>query len=165
MNPDSQSAAGREQPLVAAFPNQESADKAAKMLRREGFRKQSLGLTEVPHIERTYDPRAVILTVDGSNHPEFAAWILEHFGGTILAGESFGLEPIDWTAAGERRGSAILGYRDPSEYARGRRVDDDDRQRLRTERLQSDALPTVSEDVFVRQGVPDNSRNGANHSH
>jgi len=132
-----------EQPLVAAFPDHDSAENAAKLLRREGFRKQSLGPTGAQRVERQPTPNDVILSVGGSNHPELAAWIVEHAGGTIIAGESFGPNLVDWRPAGELRGSTILGYQDPSAYARGKRVDEDDRQRLRSERLLGRTIPTV----------------------
>jgi hypothetical protein len=178
--------------LVAAFGDRESAHEAASTLRKEGFHKIWIGITqpdtgdltsedasitakigrfisgaadgdtlietlmrhgvnvtEAERIERQIEPNDVIVTVDGSNHPELAAQILEDCGGDVLSGESFVFTTVDWTAADERSGSELLGYQDPNEYARGKRVDDTEITRLRNERLIAGTVPSLSEDIFI----------------
>jgi uncharacterized protein (TIGR02271 family) len=99
---------------------------------------------EARRIDRSLAPGSIILTVDGSNHPELAAHIIEAGGGHIVAGESFG---DDAALAGDSAygsddtilsGSQVLGYREPSKYARGARVDEQQRIQLREERLRID---------------------------
>jgi uncharacterized protein (TIGR02271 family) len=104
---------------------------------------------EAQRIDGSLAPNSTILTVDGSNHPELAARIIEMGGGHILAGEAFD------DAAGDMRtnetgamyspdndtiltGSRVLGYQNPDEYARGQRVDEQQRIQLREERLRID---------------------------
>ena len=193
MNSDSESARGEiaEGALVAAFGDRESAHKAAKNLRDEGFHKIWIGVisddttiksdnhsigasigrffsgeshgtsltktltrhgvseTEAQRVERQLEPNDVILTVDGSNHPELAARIVEDSGGDVLSGESFVFTTVEWMAADERRGSELLGYEDPTEYARGQRVDDAGLTHLRNERLLTDTVPMLHEDIFI----------------
>ena len=104
---------------------------------------------EARRIDGSIAANDVILTVDGHNHPELAAQIVEDFGGDLLSGESFVFTTIDWTAIDDRLGSQVLGYQDPTEYARGKRVDDGSVTRLRNERLGSDTVPTLREDIFI----------------
>jgi hypothetical protein len=104
---------------------------------------------EAHRIENALQPNDVILTVEASNHPELAARIVEDCGGNVLYGESYVYTSVEWTESGGRTGSQLLGYEDPTEYARGQRVDDTELTRLRNERIQSGTIPTVSEDVFA----------------
>jgi hypothetical protein len=104
---------------------------------------------EALRVERQLEMNDVILTVNGSNHPELAARIIEDAGGDVLAGESFTCTTIEWTQRDDRPGSELLGYEDPTAYARGQRVDDGDLTRLRNERLLSPAVPTMREDIFI----------------
>lgn len=46
--------------------------------------------SEARRIDGSLAPSSAILTVDGHNHPELAASLIEQSGGHILAGESFG---------------------------------------------------------------------------
>jgi uncharacterized protein (TIGR02271 family) len=46
--------------------------------------------SEARRIDGSLAPNSAILTVDGHNHPELAATLIEQNGGHILAGESFG---------------------------------------------------------------------------
>jgi hypothetical protein len=94
-------------------------------------------------------PSDVILTVDGSNHPEMAAQIIEDCGGDVLSGESFVYTQIDWAPSDEMLGSQLLGYEDPNLFARGQRVDDESISRLRSERMQITTVPTLGEDYFI----------------
>jgi hypothetical protein len=105
--------------------------------------------TEAQRIEDQLEPEDVILTVNGSNHPELAARIVEDCGGDILSGESFTLSTVEWEVDDDRSGSELLGYADPTEVARGQRVDDEGLTRLRNERLLSDSVPTIREELFV----------------
>jgi hypothetical protein len=104
---------------------------------------------EARRVEGQIDPNDVLLTVDGNNHPELAAQILEDAGGDILAGESFVFTTVEWGAADDRLGSELLGYQDPNEFARGQRVDDKGLTRLRNERLLNDTVPNLREDIFI----------------
>lgn len=115
----------------------------------ETLMKHGVSESEALRVAGAIEPSDVILTVDGHNHPELAAQIVEDFGGDILSGESFVYTTIDWTVTDDRLGSEILGYEDPNLYARGQRVDDEGFTRLRNERLRTDTIPTVSEDIFV----------------
>jgi hypothetical protein len=111
--------------------------------------KHGVSENDALRVEASIQPSDVLLTVDGHNHPEFAAQIVEDFGGDILCGESFAFTTIDWTDTDTRTGSELLGYQDPNLYARGQRVDDEGVTRLRDERLGSATIPTLSEDIFV----------------
>jgi hypothetical protein len=106
---------------------------------------------EALRVEDRLEPEDVILTVNGSNHPELAARIIEDCGGDILSGESFTSSAVDWETDDDRTGSELLGYADPTEFARGQRVDDEGMTRLRNERLLSESvsIPTIREDLFV----------------
>jgi hypothetical protein len=105
--------------------------------------------TEALRIDDSIVLDDVILTVDGNNHPELAAQIIEDFGGDVLSGESFVFTSIDWAQSEDRLGSELLGYQDPNRYARGQRVDDEGYTRLRNERLGGDTIPTLREDIFI----------------
>jgi len=115
----------------------------------ETLMKHGVSEAEALRVDASIEPDDVIITVDGHNHPELAAQIVEDFGGDILSGESFAFTTIDWTNADDRLGSQLLGYQDPNLYARGQRVDDEGFTRLRNERLRNDTLPILSEDIFV----------------
>ena len=108
-----------------------------------------VGGADAQRVERQLEPNEVILTVDGSNHPELAARIIESSQGDVLSGESFVFTTVEWTALEEVPGSVTLGYEDPTEYARGMRVDDAELLRLRSERLLTGAVPTLREELFV----------------
>ena len=108
-----------------------------------------VGGADAQRVERQLEPNEVILTVDGSNHPELAARIIESSQGDVLSGESFVFTTVEWTAPEEVPGSVTLGYEDPTEYARGMRVDDAELLRLRSERLLTGAVPTLREELFV----------------
>lgn len=125
----------------------------------ETLMKHGVSETEAMRVDATIEPDDVILTVDGHNHPELAAQIVENFGGYILSGESFVFTTIDWTVGDDRLGSQLLGYEDPNLYARGQRVDDEGFTRLRNERLHSNnTIPTLSEDIFVYSFDDDDER-------
>jgi uncharacterized protein (TIGR02271 family) len=158
----------------------------------EALVRHGVAQSEARRIDSSLTANSVILTVDGSNHPELAAQIIEDRGGHILAGESFGDDEsyggaTAYDTAAERsmdqtdrttempglRGSQVLGYQNPSEYARGQRLDEEQRIRLREERLnvdktrvsagtaevstevvehqQSIDVPTVREEVFIER--------------
>jgi hypothetical protein len=134
---------------IGRFFSGESEDSMIETLMRHG-----VGVTEAERVERQIEPNDVILTVDGSNHPELAAQILEDARGDVLSGESFMFTTVDWTVPDDRPGSELLGYQDPNEYARGKRVDDSELTRLRNERLLSDSVPIVREDIFVARYDP-----------
>jgi hypothetical protein len=108
-----------------------------------------VGGADAQRVERQLEPNEVILTVDGSNHPELAARIIESSQGDVLSGESFVFTTVEWTAPEEVPGSVTLGYEDPNEYARGLRIDDTELTRLRSERQLTGAVPTLREELFV----------------
>ncbi len=114
-------------------------------------------------IERSIAPGSAILTLDGSNHPEMAAHIVEDCGGHLLAGEGFD-EVADRTTPSTKddlRGSDVLGYGEPTKYARGAEIDEERRIRLRTERLdvakqrESAGVASVGTDVVAKQNEMD----------
>ncbi|HEY5341693.1 MAG TPA: hypothetical protein VIK27_11750 [Candidatus Aquilonibacter sp.] len=51
---------------------------------------------DAERVQRRLEPNDVILTVDGSNHPELAARILEDCRGDVLAGESCVGAAAEW---------------------------------------------------------------------
>lgn len=118
---------------------------------------------EARHIDGSLAPDSAILTVDGSNHPELAARLIESAGGHILAGEAFGgagyggaydeastLSPESDTIM---TGSQVLGYQHPNEYARGQRIDEEQRIQLREERLRIDKERVSAGNAEVRTDV------------
>jgi uncharacterized protein (TIGR02271 family) len=144
--------------------------------------------TEARRIDRSLEPNSAILTVDGSNHPELAAQMIEETGGHILAGESFvaaeaGGATTSATIAGSARGSSALGYGEPSRYARGESIDEVRRLQLREERLNVDKrqvsagqvevgkevvehpqrvdVPTIREAFFIERREPSSETRGA----
>jgi hypothetical protein len=128
--------------------------------------RHGLSETEAQRVESEIEPDDVIVTVDGSNHPELAAQVIEDAGGDILSGESFIFTTVEWNATDNRPGSELLGYQDPTEFARGNRVDDEDLTRLRNERILTGSVPTLREDIFIARfdDEPDDegtSRGGA----
>ncbi|HTJ28122.1 MAG TPA: YsnF/AvaK domain-containing protein [Candidatus Limnocylindria bacterium] len=86
-------------------------------------------------IETQIEPNAAILTVDGANHPEFAASIIERHEGYVLAGESFAARGAMPRESGALTGSEVLGYGDPTKFARGMSIDEQGVLQLREERL------------------------------
>jgi uncharacterized protein (TIGR02271 family) len=86
-------------------------------------------------IEAQLPPDSAILTVDGANHPELAAAIIERAGGYIVAGEAFAANAEMLSEGGATTGSQVLGYGDPTRYARGETVDEQRLLQLREERL------------------------------
>jgi uncharacterized protein (TIGR02271 family) len=144
--------------------------------------------TEARRIDRSLEPNTAILTVDGSNHPELAAQIIEQTGGHILAGESFagaaaGGATTSATAAEAARGSSALGYGEPTQYARGESIDEARRLQLREERLNVEKrqvpagevevgkevvehpqrvdVPTVREELFIERREPSSETRAA----
>ncbi len=139
--------------------------------------------SEARRIDGSLAPSSAILTVDGHNHPELAAQIVEQNGGHILAGESFGTSgyssgaetAIGTTALGTAglgtaalgtagaydaatdattvRGSQVLGYGDSSQYARGQTIDDERRIQLREERLSVDKQRVSAGEVQITKDV------------
>jgi len=130
--------------IVRFFSGEADGATLVDTLKRHGVSE-----TEAQRVEQQLAPNDVILTVNGSNHPELAASIIEDSGGDILAGESFVFTTIEWAAIDDTPGSELLGYQDPTEYARGTRVDDTELTRLRNERLISGTVPTMREDIFI----------------
>lgn len=146
---------------------------------RQALVRHGVSENEAARIDRSIAPNSVILTVDGSNHPEMAAEVVEACGGHILAGESFSSGRTSPQGAGGLRGSQILGYQG-SNFARGAEIDDEQVIELRSERLniakervsageatirkevvehtQALDVPTVREELFVeRRPVSDST--------
>jgi uncharacterized protein (TIGR02271 family) len=120
---------------------------------------------EARRIDRSLEPNSAILTVDGSNHPELAAHIIEETGGHIVAGESFtaatGTSPTTSpspTTAEPARGSSALGYGEPSRYARGESIDESRRLQLREERLNVEKRQVPAGEVEVGKEVVENTQ-------
>lgn len=108
---------------------------------------------QAQRIDGSIEPKSVLLTVDGANHPELAAEIIEECGGHVLAGEAFagGSDALD---DDERMlGSRHLGYGAGDEFARGQRIDEDRRIALRAERLTIDKERVSAGEAVVRKDV------------
>jgi hypothetical protein len=106
--------------------------------------------TEARRIDSTIEPDNALLTVEDNNHPELVARIVEDCGGDVLSGESFVETTIvEWSGADGLRGSQLLGYQDPTEYAHGQRVDGINVTRLRNEPFLNDTAPTLYEDTLI----------------
>lgn len=112
---------------------------------------------EARRLDMMLPARSAVLTVDGHNHPELAAQIVEDAGGHVVAGETFGADDaaIDETQAGAAplRGSGVLGYGDASRFARGENVDEQRRIRLREERLNVDKQSRVLGEARITKDV------------
>jgi hypothetical protein len=105
---------------------------------------------------------SAILTVDGHNHPERAAQLIELAGGYLFAGESFVRSGGAAMAAAQtniekdakkRKGSDILGYGDAETNARGKTIDARRSEELRAERITT--VPVMREETFVARGGAD----------
>lgn len=59
--------------------------------------RHGVAASEARRIDGSLAPSSAILTVDGHNHPELAASLIEQNGGHILAGESFGSTSVGTT--------------------------------------------------------------------
>jgi hypothetical protein len=59
------------------------------------------GVTEAEarRIDASIEPNNVLLTVDGSNHPELVAQIVAACAGAVISGESFIETTIEWAGA------------------------------------------------------------------
>jgi uncharacterized protein (TIGR02271 family) len=97
--------------------------------------------SEARRLDHGLFPNSAILTVDGANHPELAAELIEEAGGQVVAGEHVAADEAGAAAESEaavtrefERGSQALGYRG-RDYARGEQIDEDRRLQLRAERL------------------------------
>lgn len=125
--------------------------------------------SEARRIDGSLEPNSAILTLDGANHPELAAQIVEACGGHVLAGESFGSYAgsgaaayDDTTLANDTasrdtlRGSQVLGYGDAAQYARGEQIDDERRIQLREERLNIDKRRESAGEATIGKEVVEN---------
>ncbi len=139
--------------------------------------RHGVAASEARRIDGSLAPSSAILTVDGHNHPELAASLIEQNGGHILAGESFGTtsgyassatDTLTGTAAASGlatagaydaetdatvRGSQVLGYGDASRYARGAEIDEERRIALREERLSVDKQRVSAGEVQITKDV------------
>jgi hypothetical protein len=82
-------------------------------------------------IDASIEPNDVILTVNGSNYPEFAAQIIEDFEGDVLAG----------------------GFDESDRIAADQRFDEAGRAQLRDDRLRDAVIPVLSEDIFIVSSI------------
>jgi hypothetical protein len=78
---------------------------------------------EAQRIQGTLEPDDVVLTVNGSNHPELAARVIGDRGGEILSGKALVYTTVEWTTAQATH--------------------------LRNERLLSGNVPIIREDLFI----------------
>jgi uncharacterized protein (TIGR02271 family) len=119
---------------------------------------------EARRIDSSLEPNSVILTVDGSNHPEYAVELIESAGGHVLAGEAFSSADIEPSGAAssvaaaaearsERTGSSVLGYGRAENYARGQQIDEDRRIQLRAERLNVDKQRVAAGEATIDKEV------------
>lgn len=110
--------------------------------------------SEARRLDGTLPPDSAVLTVDGANHPELAAELIEAAGGHIVAGETFGdAAGAETTELGTPRGSEILGYGEARRYARGEPIGEEQRLRLREERLQIDTLERSAGEARITKDV------------
>ncbi len=65
--------------------------------------------SEARRIDGSLAPNSAILTVDGHNHPELAATLIEQNGGHILAGESFGTSSYASDTTASAVGGGLTG--------------------------------------------------------
>jgi uncharacterized protein (TIGR02271 family) len=113
--------------------------------------------SEARRIDGSLEPNSVILTVDGANHPELAAEIIEEVGGHVLAGESFAADDSprrDASAAtAPPTGSGLLGYGNADRYARGSEIDAERSIQLRGERLKVDKQSVSAGEATIKKEV------------
>ncbi|GAC1575552.1 MAG: hypothetical protein NVS3B7_08040 [Candidatus Elarobacter sp.] len=115
--------------------------------------------SEARRIDGSLAPHSAILTVDGGNHPELAAEVIEEFGGHVLAGEHFGDDATAEDAGAGLRGSRLLGYGAAAEYARGAQIDERRRLALREERLSIDTMRVPLGEVAIGKDVVEHRQN------
>jgi uncharacterized protein (TIGR02271 family) len=104
-------------------------------------------------IEAQIEPDTAILTVDGANHPELTAQIIERHGGYVLAGESFAPQGAALGEGAALTGSQVLGYGDPMRFARGEPIDEQQVLLLREERLRIATMPVEAGEATVGKEV------------
>lgn len=162
-----------------------SGDSDTKSLYDELVR-HGVAASEARRIEGSLMTNSAILTVDGHNHPELAAQLIEENGGHVLAGESFGAYDEDLGAgapatsllgttaaasvstatsstdripdAASLRGSQLLGYGDASQYARGTGIDEERRLQLREERLSVDKQQVAAGEAQIGKEVVEHTQ-------
>lgn len=159
-----------------------SGESQARSLYDE-LRRHGVDAEQARRIEDQIPAETAVLTVDGANHPEAAATILERSGGHLVAGEGFESTASSDADRESLRGSDVLGYRDPQRYARGSEIDDERRVQLRAERLSVDKrreaigeatigkdvvetqqdvdVPVVREELFVQRRPASDTRSEA----
>jgi hypothetical protein len=84
---------------------------------------------EAVRIDATIEPEAVLLTVDSDEHPERVGRIVDACSGSVLSGDPFVAEKLEWTGGDPPRESRILGDIDPTEFGV--------------------VVPTLREDIFI----------------
>ncbi len=128
--------------------------------------RHGVAASEARRIDGSLASSSAILTVDGHNHPELAAQLIEQAGGHVLAGEAFGgtttgaydaatdaTTATTAAATSGLRGSQVLGYGDSSQYARGEQIDEERRIQLREERLSVDKQRVSAGEVQITKDV------------
>lgn len=105
-------------------------------------------------LDRSIPPNSIVMTVDGRNHPELAAEIIERCGGQVLAGETFE-QTIDARDGTPASGARALGYGDSDRYARGESIDADRLIQLRSERIEVEKFRVPDREVELRTVVVD----------
>ena len=117
------------------------------------------GVTEsaAQRLDALLPAHGCVLTVDGSNHPELAAQIIEANGGYVVAGESFQSTSPSASVREHTSGMSALGYADAATSARGAAITEEQRITLREERLTinkervSAGEATVGKDIVSHQ--------------
>lgn len=132
---------------------------------REELVRHGVSEDAASRMDLTLPANSCVLTVDGSNHPELAAQIIEQNGGHIVSGESFTGSTSTTGAASALRlhdtGTAALGYASAATTARGENIDEQRRLQLREERLNiakesvSAGEAVVGKDVVSHEQVVD----------
>jgi len=146
--------------VTATVPDETMVRPENWLARLFGDSEQSLHDTLVKHGVRESDlhslralvPGTAILTVDGSNHPELAAQIMNECGGRLITrgATNTGYAFDDAVLDGDFEDAESIDYRNYGRFRAGTSIDDARRRRLRDERGNI-VVPVVSEEFIIPQ--------------
>lgn len=84
------------------------SDEADGVTLAETLARHGVTEAEARRIDASIEPNNVLLTVDGNNHPELVAQIIEACAGAIISGELVIETAINWAGADAPRSAATL---------------------------------------------------------